>query len=346
MRPKGIYIVKMKTSLLSVVMIGLLVLSCSKLESALETKDFAMGTVITQKIYGLNSKAAASEAMDRIRTLEKMLSFYLPDSDISLLNNSAGKGKVRIHQETLFLLTKASEYSRLSDGVFNIMIGPLVKRWKVTSESPDIPSKAEINSLRTLIDYNDLHLFKDDCSARLAQKGQMTDLGGIAKGFAGDEVIKIYKKNGIKSAIIDIGGNICVLGLNIDGSPWNVGIQNPRMKRGNYVGSIKLSDKAVSTSGAYERFFSNSGKKYHHIINPQTGYPSESDLISATIIADSSVETDALSTAAFILGLDKGLKLVKERKGTQAVFIKEDGSIYATEGLREIFTCNMEVIYR
>ena len=340
----------MKTSLLSIamtgVMAGLLVLSCSKPESVLETKDFAMGTVVTQKVYGLNSKAAASEAMDRIRTLEKMLSFYLPDSDISLLNNSAGKGKVRVHQETLFLLTKSSEHSQLSDGVFNIMVGPLVKRWKVTAESPDIPPQAEINFLRTLIDYKDLHLERDNSSARLARKGQMADLGGIAKGFAGDEVIKIYKKNGIKSAIIDIGGNVCVLGSNIDGSPWNVGIQNPQMKRGNYVGSIKLSDKAVSTSGAYERFFSSGGKKYHHIIDPRTGYPSESDLLSATIISDSSIDADALSTAAFILGLEKGIKLVKKIKGTQAVFIKEDGSIQATEGLRGIFTCNTEVTYQ
>ena len=118
------------------------------------------------------------------------------------------------------------------------------------------------------------------------------------------------------------------------------------MKRGNYVGSIKLSDKAVSTSGAYERFFSSGGKKYHHIIDPRTGYPSESDLLSATIISDSSIDADALSTAAFILGLEKGIKLVKKIKGTQAVFIKEDGSIQATEGLRGIFTCNTEVTYQ
>ncbi|OPY87579.1 MAG: Thiamine biosynthesis lipoprotein ApbE precursor [Smithella sp. PtaU1.Bin162] len=341
-----IRVVPMKAALLSILLAGLVVLSCNKPEPVVEAKDFAMGTVITQKIYGANSKAAAAEAISKIRELEKILSFYLADSDISLLNNSAGRGKVRLHPETFFLLTKSSEYAHLSGGEFNIMVGPLVKRWKVTAESPDVPSPAEIKSLLTLIDYRDLHLYKDDCSARLARKGQMVDLGGIAKGYAGDEVIKIYGKHGIKSAIVDIGGNICVLGLNTDGTPWNVGIQDPRRKRGIYIGSVSLSDKAVSTSGAYERFFPAGGKKYHHIIDPRTGYPSESDLLSVTIIADSSLDTDALSTTIFILGLDKGIKLIKKIKGTEAVLIKNDGAIYATEGLQKNFNCSAEVIYR
>jgi len=286
------------------------------------------------------------EAMQRIRALEKMHSFYLPESDISLLNNAAGKEKVRVNQETAFLLKQAVSYSSLSEGAFNIMVGPLVRRWKVTAESPDVPSSAEINSLLALIDYKDLRCNEAEGTAFLARKGQMADLGGIAKGFAGDEAIKIYKKNGIRSALIDIGGNICALGTNIDGKPWNVGIQDPRRKRGAYLGSIKLSDKAVSTSGAYERFFESGGKKYHHIIDPKTGYPSESDLISATIIADSSVETDALSTAVFILGAEKGMQLVKKFAGTEAVIIRADGRIQATAGLRGILSCTTEVTYR
>lgn len=335
----------MKFKCLSAIMILLLV-SCTQETPLLETKDFAMGTVITQKIYGANAKPAAAEAMTRVRELERMLSFYNKESDISLLNKSAGKEKVRVSEETFFLLTKSSEYAHLSDGEFNIMVGPLVKRWKITSDSPDVPSQAEIQSLLSLIDYRDLHLYEDSRSARLSRKGQMVDLGGIAKGFAGDEVIKIYRKHGIKSAIIDIGGNICVLGSSIDGTPWKVGIQDPRKERGNYMGIINISDKAVSTSGSYERFFSSGSKKYHHIIDPQTGYPSDSGLLSTTVISDASIDTDAMSTATFVLGLEEGIKLIRKVKGAEAIFIKEDGKIYATEGLRKIFKCDAEVIFR
>jgi FAD:protein FMN transferase len=317
---------------------------CRKPEKAYEATDIIMGTVISQKVFGENNQAAAEEVTARIRNLEKTLSFYQKESEISRLNTSAGKDKVTLSPETFFLLSKSIEYSNLSDGAFNIMVGPLVKKWKVTGENPVIPSSSEIKSLLLLIDYRDLKLNRNDNSAKLSKNGQMVDLGGIAKGFAGDEALKIYKKHGIKSALLDIGGNISLLGIKPDGSPWTIGVQDPKKKRGEYVCSLSLQDRSFSTSGGYERYFEKDGKIYHHIIDPKTGYPSQSDLLSATIIGETSVDTDALSTSVFILGLEKGIKLLT-KTSFEAVLITTDSKIHATAGLKNMIECERSVIF-
>ncbi len=333
-----------KTVLLAVIVFyALLIPACRKPESSYDTTDIAMGTIISQKVYGKNNKAAAEEGIAKIKSLERMLSFYLPGSEISRLNFFAGRNNVKLSPETFFILSKSIEYSRLSEGAFNIMVGPLVKKWKVTGDNPVIPSPAEIKSLLSLIDYRDLILNGNELSARLQKKGQMVDLGGIAKGFAADEVIKIYKKHGIKSAILDIGGNISVIGFKPDGSPWTIGLQDPSKERGDYICSINAHDISFSTSGAYERFFKKNGKIYHHIINPKTGYPSESDLLSVTIIGKNSIDTDALSKA-FILGLNKGIGLVK-KTSSEAIFITTDNIIHATAGLKGMIECEISVVY-
>jgi FAD:protein FMN transferase len=321
----------------------LLTTNCRKPETPIETSNVIMSTIVSQKIYGDNGNTAAAEATEKMRSLERMLSFFQPESEVSRINKSAGRDKVKVSPETYFILSKSIEYSRLSDGAFNIMVGPLVKKWKVTGDNPVIPSDAEIKSLLLLIDYRDLILNKNELSARLSKKGQMIDLGGIAKGFAADEVLKIYRKHGIKSAILDIGGNISVLGFKPDGSTWAIGLQDPSKERGEYVCRINLHDRSFSTSGAYERYFKKGGRIYHHIIDPKTGYPSKSDLLSVTIIGETSVDTDALSKA-FILGLERGLKLVM-KTANEAVFITADNKIHATEGLKGMIECDTSVIY-
>jgi thiamine biosynthesis lipoprotein len=310
--------------------------SCST-RLPVETKDFIMGTTVSQKVYGKNARAAADDAVSRMRELEAMLSFFNPDSDISKLNTAAGNHSVTLRPETVFLLHTSVEYANASNGAFDILVGPLVKRWKVTAGG-SVPPDSEIKELLKLIDYRDLTVNKAKSTAFLAKKGEMADLGGIAKGFAADEVIRIYKSHGIDSAIIDIGGNISVLGKNGDGSLWKVGIQNPEKDRGISVGYLELENKALSTSGAYERFFKSGGKQYHHILDPKTGYPSNSDLISTTIIADSSTDTDALSTATFVLGSEEGLKLIANMKNVSAVFITKDKRIHATKDLAAVLT--------
>jgi thiamine biosynthesis lipoprotein len=330
--------------LIIIILFVLTIPNCRKPQTPFETTNIIMGTVVSQKVFGNNGKAAAEEAIEKIRSLERMLSFFQQGSEVSRLNNSAGKDKVNLSTETYFLLSKSTEYSRLSDGAFNIMVGPLVKKWKVTGENPQIPSPSEIRSLLSLIDYRDLILNNNESSARLSKKGQMVDLGGIAKGFAADEVLKIYKKHGIKSAILDIGGNVSVLGFKPDGSKWAIGLQDPAKQRGEYLCRINLHDRSFSTSGGYERYFKKNGKIYHHIVDPKTGYPSKSDLLSATIIGETSVDTDTLSTAVFILGLKKGLNLLK-KTANEAVLITVDNKIHSTEGLKDMIECDTSVIY-
>jgi len=170
----------------------------------------------------------------------------------------------------------------------------------------------------------------------------MVDLGGIAKGYAGDEAIRIYKEHGLKSAYINLGGNVVVLGGRPDGSPWRIGIQNPRAPNGMYIGIVRVTDKAVVTSGDYERYFEKENVRYHHILDTKTGYPADSGLISSTIVTDVSMDADALSTAAFVLGLEEGMKLVNSLKGVEAIFITGDKRVYVTEGLKSSFTFDDE----
>jgi thiamine biosynthesis lipoprotein len=301
-----------------------------------ESTEQIMGTIVTQSVYGDRAKEAAQEASKRIKELESILSFHLQTGDLATLNANAGKGAVRLRPETIFLLKKSLQYSDLTGGSFNILVGPLVKRWNVTAPDAEVPSDAEIKRLLPLIHYKDLVVDEKKGTARLLKKGQMADLGGIAKGYASDEVLAIYRKLGIKKAIIDIGGNIGLLGTSPDGTPWLIGVQSPGKERGEYACVLSLTDCSLSTSGAYERFFEKNGKIYHHIIDPSTGYPADAGLLSASIIAPLSVDSDALSKI-FVMGADRGIALIKKIPGTGAVLITRDKRIIVTENLRGKF---------
>jgi FAD:protein FMN transferase len=301
-----------------------------------ESTEQIMGTIVTQSIYGNAAKKAGVEASGRIKELESILSFHIQTGDLARLNSNAGKKEIPLRKETISLLKKSLHYSDITGGSFNILVGPLVKRWNVTAVDADVPSADEIQKLLPLIHYKDLIVDETKSTARLRKKGQMADLGGIAKGYASDEVIAIYKKNGIRKAIIDIGGNIGLLGSSPDGKPWRVGIQSPGKERGIYACVLSLTDCSLSTSGAYERFFEKNGKIYHHIINPSTGYPADSGLLSASIIAPMSVDSDALSKI-FVMGAEKGIALIKTISDTGAVLITKDKRIIITENLRNKF---------
>ncbi|HQQ24609.1 MAG TPA: FAD:protein FMN transferase [Spirochaetota bacterium] len=313
----------------------LLIFAACAEKPPVKISESRMGTVISQTVYGNNAEQAAIEASARLAYLEKELSFHDNKSDLSKLNLNAGKNFVPLKSETLFLLKKSVYYSETTGGAFNILTGPLSKLWKVTSPGADIPSGKKIKELLPLLDYNDIIIDEKNSSAKLKRKGQMADLGGIAKGFAADEVINIYKKHEIKNAFINIGGNIGLLGKSPDGKPWRIGIQSPDGQKGKFVCAINLSDCFISTSGAYERFFKKNGKSYHHIINPKTGYPSESDIASATIIAQTSVESDAMSKV-FIMNSNEAVELIKKTSG-KAVIITKDFKIIATENLKDKF---------
>lgn len=307
------------------------------METKYETEFFAMGTVINQKVYGKNSEFAGIQVENEIKRIENIMSFFLEDSDINKLNENAGKSKIKLEEETIYVINKAKQLSKLSSGAFDITTGPLVKLWGVFTDHAKVPNKKEIDEAQKLIGYEDIIIDVKSNLAMLRRKGQMVDLGAIAKGYAADKAIEIYKKNGIKSAFINIGGNVMVLGKKNHEDLWTIGIQNPDKVRGECIGALLLEDASVVTSGGYVRYFEKNNIRYHHIMDFRTGYPCSSGLKSVTAISNKSIEADALSTAIFVLGYENGRKLVDNIDGLEAIFITENDEIKITEGLKDKF---------
>jgi thiamine biosynthesis lipoprotein len=306
-----------------------------------EAESFAMGTIVTQKVTGAKGQTAMDEVTGEIKSLEKLLTFRAPEGDVYKLNENAGIKNVALDPATVKIIKKAIQVAELSGGTYDITVGPLVRSWAIGTPQQHIPSKEELQKILPLVNYKDIYV--DEHSGGLKRAGQMIDLGGIAKGYAGDVAIQIYKKYGIQSAFINIGGNVVTLGNKPDGSPWKIGIRNPRPKENEtqgeqLLGYITVKDKAVSTAGNDQRYFEIDGQRYHHIFDPKTGYPAKLDLMSVTLVTDSSLDSDAFDTAVFILGLEKGKELLRQRGNVEAIFITTDKKIYVTNGLKDKFT--------
>ncbi len=328
---------------LSIVLLILLSLTISvgcfgKKDKLYETNGFGMGTVISQKIYGKDAAYAAVEVFDKIKYLEGLMTINSPGGDINNLNKNAQVNFVELNAETFICLNKSLEFSKLSNGAYDVTCGSVVKCWNIGTENARIPEPNELLRLKPLVNYECIHLDYSNKKAFLEKIGQIVDLGSIAKGYAGDECIKIYKKYGFLSACLNLGGNVVTLGSREDGKPWNIGIQNPRATNGNYIGIVKVTNKSVVTSGDYERYFEKDGKRYHHIFDPSTCKPAESGLMSVTIVTDSSIDADGLSTSAFVLGLEKGMQLIKKYGKAEAIFITTDKKVHVTEKLKGEFT--------
>jgi thiamine biosynthesis lipoprotein len=310
-------------------------------EKPFKSDGFALGTIISQEIYGENAQQVSDESMSKLKYLEDLMTINAPGGDSNKLNENAGKGYVELIPETISVLKNARKISDLSDGAaFDITVAPVVKAWGIGTDNPQIPAKETLEKLVPLINYKDVLIDEANNKASIVRSGQMIDLGGIAKGYAGDVLREIYEKDGIKSGVINLGGNVVAVGSKPDGSDWNIGIQNPRSETGEIVGIIQVSDTAVVTSGDYQRYFEKDGKRYCHIIDPHTGYPADSGLMSCTIITSSSTDADGLAKA-FVLGLDKGMKLVEKYNQlygkAEAIFITTDKKIYVTPGLQGNF---------
>lgn len=237
-----------------------------------------------------------------------------------------------ISEDLAALLSEGLDITRESDGAFDIAIAPLTSLWDFTAEDPKAPDDADIQKVFPLcssdgvtIDGQDITLPSDDIQF---------DVGAIAKGYIADRLKDFLVKKGVNSAIINLGGNVLCIGSKPNGTPFKIGIQKPFADRNETEAVMDITGKSVVSSGIYERCFKQGGKLYHHILNPQTGYPYENGLISVTIISDQSVDGDALSTTCFALGLEDGLKFA-EKKGVQAVFITEDYELHYTDGFQD-----------
>ena len=303
------------------------------------SKDiFAMDTYMTVTAYGKNAENGVNKAVDEINRLETVLSAEKQESDIYKLNET---GSGTLSTDTKNIVSKALEINKTTNGAFDISIYPLMVKWGFTTQKYNVPSKNEISKL--LKDVDSSKIIFDEKSGNIKLKENMKiDLGGIVKGYTSNRVMQIFKECGVKSGLVSLGGNVQALGTKTDGTAWQIAIENPD-KSSDYIGVVSVKDKAVITSGGYERYFEKNGKTYHHILDPETGYPAESGLKSVTIVSDDGTLADALSTSLFVMGKEKALDYWREHKNEfDTVLVEDNGDITITGGLEKIFKSNFK----
>ncbi|AGB18370.1 FAD:protein FMN transferase [Thermoanaerobacterium thermosaccharolyticum] len=330
-------IVKRIIAILMVVFISLSLTACGNNNQQYTRTDFMMDTVMQVTAYGKNAKKAVDESMEKLKEIDNLMSSQKNGSDVEKINENAGKKYVKVNPETFYVIKTALKYGKISGGNFDITIAPLANLWGIGTNHARVPSESQIKEVMKYINYRDVLLNAKDYEVKLKKQGMAIDLGGIAKGYAADEIENIMKKNGIKHALINLGGSsVYMYGSKPDGSNWNIGIQDPFGDKGKYFAIVSGKDMLIDTSGNYERYFIQNGKRYHHILNPFTGYPAESGVVSTTIVSTNikSIDADALSTITFILGVEKGMKLIESMPGVDAIFVTPDYKVYATSGLK------------
>lgn len=303
----------------------------------LRGSEYVLGTICTISLLDGGSEAALEAVFARLRQIEARMSANRDGTEVAAVNEAAGKSPARVSADTLYVIKKALEYARLSDGAFDPTIGPIVKLWNIGLEGERVPEDREIREALPRVDWRSVVLDERASTVYLPRAGMRLDLGAIAKGYAADESARILGEHRVRAAVVDLGGNVLVYGKKADGSPWRVGVQNPFDDRGSYLGIVSMGAGTVVTSGIYERYFERDGKRYHHILDTRTGRPVESDLVSVTVIATSSIDADGLSTTLFALGRERGLALVRSLPGVEAVYVDDRRRLYLSAGASKAF---------
>ncbi len=298
---------------------------------------FFLGTYVTISIYDKVQESVFEKIFTLIRDYENTLSRNIEGSEISEINTNAGIKAVSVSEKTFDIIEKGIEYSVLSDGKFDLSVGPLVSLWGIGTEAARVPEKQEIEKALSLVDFRKIRIDRNALSVYLPDKGMELDCGAIAKGFIADRIKDLMLREGIESAIINLGGNILTIGGKSDNIPFRIGIQDPQSDRGEYLGILKVKDRSVVTSGTYERFYEKDGKRYHHILDTATGFPVVNNVLGISVLTDRSVDGDALSTSFFAMGIEKGLKLAESDNRIDVLYISDTNEIYLTSGFREGF---------
>ena len=320
---------KKRAILYAMAMVLLLCGGCSaeKELSKLSEIGFYLDTVITLTAYTDNDQIL-KDAMEECGRYEQMLSRTIEGSDVWRINHADGN-PAEVSDDTVAILRCAAEISEKSDGAFDITIAPASTMWDFTSGNAELPDAEALAAAASMVDYSKITV---EGNTVTLPKGMMIDLGGIAKGYIADRVKAYLEERGVKHAILSFGGNIVAIGKKPDGTDWKVGIQDIDKPTGEYMLVAANRGGSTVTSGIYERGFEVDGIRYHHLLNPKTGWPEQNELASVTILSDSSMEGDALATAAFILGREKGLKLIESMPGVEAVFIDRDRKVTYSSG--------------
>lgn len=333
----------LRTALLSVLTVFIIITHTACGDESPPTKsDFCLDTTCQITIYDDMDKQEAEQILDDafalIRDCENTLSRTVKDSDISKINSAAGAW-TEVSDETIDVIRTANIVSYESGGVFDITIGGITALWDFKSESPQLPDDADIQQALPHVDYK--AITTGGGKVRLSDAEAQIDLGGVAKGYIADEVCAFLEEQGVTGAIVNLGGNVAVIGEKDADTPWRVGIERPFTDRTELVGTVEVTDATVVTSGIYERNFEKDGRIYHHILDPKTGYPAETDLDAVTITAakGNSGFCDAVSTACLIMGRDKAVEFIKHLqtsypdKELEAAFIDKNGDIVQTDGM-------------
>lgn len=293
---------------------------------------FAMDTSIAMTAYGPDAEIALTKATEKLMELERLWSVTDVNSDVYALNHSGGRA-VSVSDETANLLSFALKMAEETGGALEPTIYPVLNAWGFTTGENRIPSDAEIGVLLKNVGYERVRM--DGRSVQL-DGGMMLDLGAVGKGYAGDLIAQVLREHGVASALLDLGGNIQAMGTKPDGSPWRLGLRDPFSD--GTLGILEISNRAVVTSGSYERYFIGAdGRQYGHLIDPATGHPDETGLASVTVLSEEGHLCDALSTALFVMGRDKAVEYWRQRRDFDMILIAEDGEIYLTDGVADAF---------
>jgi thiamine biosynthesis lipoprotein len=299
-------------------------------DSSGKVTTFVFNTIVEVTINDHYSDELADDIETELLRLDNLFSRYVKDSDISKINDHSGTF-VDVDGEVISVIIEAIRYSELSDGAFDVTMGPIVDLWSIGT-GKEIPSSESVMSTLELVDYNKIEI--DHLSIKI-EEGMSIDLGGILKGYAADRIQMMLDGNSVKSAIVNLGGNLYLQGMK-DDQAWRIGIRDPFGNRDDYLGIIKISSQSVVTSGTYERFDMVDDIKYHHIFSSETGYPVNNGIESVTIISDLSIDADALTTTVFAMGVDKGLALLEELT-IDGIIIDQDKNIFITKEIQNQF---------
>ncbi len=297
-----------------------------------EKQLIAMDTVMSFSATGAKSEEAVDAAMKEVQKLDALWSIGKPESEVARINAGGGG---QVSEDTQKIIQEAELVYGETGGLFDFTVYPLVELWGFPTKEYRVPAQHEIDAL---LPYTDASKVKLKSGEVTLGENQRIDLGGIAKGYASTRVMEIYGEYGIVSGMVSLGGNIHTFRKRPDGNPWRIGLQDPESVTGDYLGVLKVEDKAVITSGGYERYFEQDGKKYIHIIDPRTGKPAESDLKSATVVSKNGTLADGLTTALYIMGKEKAVKFWQQsEEDFDIILVGEDGTVYLSEALSGSF---------
>lgn len=300
-------------------------------------EEFLMDTFVTQRVYGKNGEETVRQVNRLLQEMEGVYSGYLPDSEVSKVNAGAGITAVEVSPEVFDVIRRSLELSEASGGVFDVTVAPLVRLWGITTDSPRVPGADEISNAQSYIGWDQAVLDEEAHTVFLPRPGISLDLGAVVKGYAAEKCRDLYEKAGVTGGIVSLGGTVAAVGTHSDGTPFQIGLRDPKGGSNDIFGVLTGEGRIIATSGGYERHFEEDGKRYEHILDPRTGYPVETDLLSVTAVSGDGLLADYLSTTLYMLGSQVVADNLN-RSEFSVIAVKNDGTILISDDLREHIT--------